>query len=72
MATTTPTITLPGYDPVTIQPWLCRVIIAMTLLALFATGLRILSRHIKKQGLWWDDWMIIFSQVCNDLSVYSI
>jgi hypothetical protein len=35
----------------------------MTVLATVAVGLRLLSRHIKAQKLWWDDYMIIFSLV---------
>lgn len=57
--------TLEGYDPVTIQPWLERVIVAMTIFALCTTCLRIYSRRLNHQDLWWDDYLAIFSMVCT-------
>ncbi|KAH7136826.1 hypothetical protein B0J13DRAFT_81558 [Dactylonectria estremocensis] len=56
---------LPGYDPHNIQPWIMQVVIAMTVLALVCVGLRILSRHLKGQKLWWDDWVLLFSMGWN-------
>ncbi|KAJ9148526.1 Integral membrane protein [Pleurostoma richardsiae] len=56
---------LSGYDPDTIQPWTVGVVVSMTVLALLSVGLRLLSRHLKAQQLWWDDWMIIFSMGWN-------
>lgn len=55
---------LPGYDSNNLQPWTLQVVISMTVLALLSVGLRLLSRHIKVQKLWWDDWLILFSMVC--------
>lgn len=54
---------LPGYDPYNLKPWTVAVVTAMTVLAVVAVMLRMLSRHLKSQQLWWDDWMIIFSMV---------
>ena len=54
---------LPGFDPDNIQPWTVRVISSMTVLAVLAVGMRLSSRHIMGQKLWWDDYMIIFSMV---------
>lgn len=54
---------LPGFDPDNIQPWTVQVVASMTVLAVVAVGLRLVSRHIMGQKLWWDDWMIIFSMV---------
>lgn len=28
-------------------------------------SLRLLSRHLIKQCLWWDDWLMVFSLACN-------
>lgn len=54
---------LPGYDPHNIQPWIMQVVIIMTVLALASVCLRLVSRHLKGQKLWWDDWVILFSMV---------
>lgn len=48
----------------TLQPWAIATTASVTGLALLAVGLRLLSRYERKQKLWWDDWMIIFSMVC--------
>lgn len=60
--------TLKGYDPVTVQPWLERVMVAMTLFALCTTCLRIYSRRLNHQNLWWDDYLAIFSMVRIDMN----
>ncbi|EOO00993.1 putative integral membrane protein [Phaeoacremonium minimum UCRPA7] len=54
-----------GYDPNNLQPWTVEVVVSMTVLAVISVGLRLLSRHLKAQQLWWDDWMIIFSLAWN-------
>ncbi|KAL2209536.1 hypothetical protein CC79DRAFT_1332697 [Sarocladium strictum] len=56
---------LPGFDPDNIQPWTVTVVVSMTVFALVSVGLRLLSRHLKSQKLWWDDWMILFSMGWN-------
>ncbi|KAF4988418.1 hypothetical protein FDECE_15059 [Fusarium decemcellulare] len=56
---------LPGFDPHNIQPWTVEVVVSMTVLALASVGLRLYSRHLKAQSLWWDDYAIIFSMVWN-------
>ncbi|TWU74359.1 hypothetical protein ED733_006412 [Metarhizium rileyi] len=56
---------LPGYDPHNLQPWTVQVVVAVTVLALVAVGLRLLSRRIKHQQLWLDDEMIMFSMAWN-------
>jgi hypothetical protein len=48
-----------------LQPWSTATISAVTVLAILAVGLRLLSRYERKQQLWWDDWMILFSMVRN-------
>ncbi|KAL2023524.1 hypothetical protein VTK56DRAFT_2132 [Thermocarpiscus australiensis] len=60
---------LPGYDPNDLQPWTVQVVASMTVLSVVSVGLRLLSRHIKAQKLWWDDYMIIFSQLWNFITV---
>ncbi|KAM0723493.1 hypothetical protein Q7P37_000480 [Cladosporium fusiforme] len=56
---------IPGYDPHNIQPWTVAVVVSMTILALVSVALRLVSRRIKGQNLWWDDYMIIFSMGWN-------
>ena len=58
-------ITIAGYDAENIQPWTIAVVVSMTVLALLAVGLRLLSRFAARQRLWWDDWMILFSMAWN-------
>jgi hypothetical protein len=55
---------LKGYDPDNMQQWTVSVVAAMTVLEVVAVALRLLSRRIKGQGFWWDDYLIIFSLVC--------
>lgn len=52
-----------GYDPDNLQPWTVQVVASMTVLAACCVGLRLLSRHLKGQKLWWDDYLIMFSMV---------
>ncbi|KKA21752.1 hypothetical protein T310_4273 [Rasamsonia emersonii CBS 393.64] len=47
------------------QSWSIAVLASMTALAALAVGLRLLARHERKQKLWWDDWLIIFSLAWN-------
>ena len=54
---------LPGFDADTLQPWIVQVVVGMTVLTLVCVGLRLLSRRLKGQRLWWDDWMLLFSMV---------
>lgn len=54
---------LPGFDKHNIQPWTVEVVVSMTVLALVSCGLRLYSRHLKAQKLWWDDYVILFSMV---------
>ena len=54
---------LKGYNPDNLQPWTVGVVASVTVLATVSVILRIVSRRIKQQPLWWDDYMIIFSLV---------
>ncbi|KAJ4138334.1 hypothetical protein NW768_002157 [Fusarium equiseti] len=56
---------LPGFDRHNIQPWTVEVVVSMTVLALISCVLRLYSRHLKAQKLWWDDYVILFSMVWN-------
>ncbi|KAL2173740.1 uncharacterized protein P884DRAFT_211066 [Thermothelomyces heterothallicus CBS 202.75] len=56
---------IPGYDPDNLQPWTVAVVASVTVLAVVAVALRLLSRYIKAQKLWWDDYMIMFSMSWN-------
>ncbi|KAJ4011594.1 hypothetical protein NW752_008600 [Fusarium irregulare] len=56
---------LPGFDRHNIQPWTVEVVVSMTVLALLSCVLRLYSRHLKAQKLWWDDYVILFSMVWN-------
>lgn len=55
-------VELEGY-PDNLQPWSIRVAVAVTILALVSVLLRILARWEKRQELWWDDYLIIWSMV---------
>lgn len=52
-----------GQDPDNLQPWSIAVTTSVTGLALLCVCLRLLSRYERKQALWWDDYMIMFSMV---------
>ncbi|KAK4165536.1 hypothetical protein QBC43DRAFT_234787 [Cladorrhinum sp. PSN259] len=58
-----------GYDPDNLQPWTVEVVTSMTVLAVVCVGLRLFSRHLKGQKLWWDDWLLIFSLFWNFATV---
>lgn len=60
---------LPGYNKDNLQPWTVAVVTSVTVLAVVTIGLRLLSRRIKHQQLWWDDKMILFSMVCSPIEV---
>ncbi|KOS23296.1 hypothetical protein ESCO_003405 [Escovopsis weberi] len=54
---------LPGYSPENLQPWMLTVNFSITGVATLILLLRIASRRIRQQRLWWDDYTIIFSLV---------
>ncbi|KAF6808830.1 integral membrane protein [Colletotrichum sojae] len=56
---------LAGYDSQNIQPWTVAVVVSVTVLALVSVILRLVSRHIKAQKLWWDDYLIVWSMLWN-------
>ncbi|OJJ07025.1 hypothetical protein ASPVEDRAFT_141141 [Aspergillus versicolor CBS 583.65] len=51
-----------------LQPWTVATVSAVTVLAFVAVCLRLLARFERKQKLWWDDWMIIWSMVRKQAS----
>jgi nicotinamide riboside transporter PnuC len=51
-----------------LQQWSIATVSIVTTLAFLFVCLRLLSRYERKQALWWDDWMIIFSMVFSLLS----
>ncbi|PWY64259.1 integral membrane protein [Aspergillus heteromorphus CBS 117.55] len=48
-----------------LQTWATATTASVTLLAFISVCLRIISRLERKQRLWWDDWMILFSMAWN-------
>lgn len=60
---------IPGYDPDNLQPWTVQVVASVTVLATVAVLLRLLSRHLNAQKLWWDDYMVIWSLAWNYITV---
>lgn len=54
---------LPGFHPYDLQPWLMAVAIVSSVLGTVSTILRLLSRCMNSQKLWWDDYMMVFSGV---------
>ncbi|EMR66673.1 putative integral membrane protein [Eutypa lata UCREL1] len=61
-------VELEGY-PDNLQPWSISVVVAVTVLALLSVGLRLLARWEKRQELWWDDYLIVWSMVWNIIVV---
>lgn len=60
---------IPGYDPDNLQPWTLATVVSVTVLSTVSVLLRLWARYIKAQKLWWDDWMIVFSQLWNFVTV---
>ncbi|KAK1992845.1 integral membrane protein [Colletotrichum falcatum] len=56
---------LPGYDSQNLQPWIVQVVVSVTVLAVVSVALRLYSRQVKGQQLWWDDYLIVWSMVWN-------
>jgi hypothetical protein len=56
---------LPGFDAHDIRPWTVKVVVSVTLLAVTSVVLRLWSRRLKGQQLWWDDWLLVFSMGWN-------
>ncbi|EAW19719.1 uncharacterized protein NFIA_027930 [Aspergillus fischeri NRRL 181] len=48
-----------------LQPWTTATTASVTVLAFVMVCLRLLARWERKQKLWWDDWMIVFSMGWN-------
>ncbi|KAH8694090.1 hypothetical protein BGW36DRAFT_361913 [Talaromyces proteolyticus] len=55
-----------------LQPWSIAVTVSVTALAFICVCLRLLSRYERKQALWWDDYMIVFSMAWNLIVVAFI
>lgn len=49
------------------RAWATSVIIAMTILSASTVAIRVISRRIRRQKLWWDDWLCITSMVSTTL-----
>lgn len=45
------------------RAWAIGVIVAMTILSAASVVVRIISRRIRRQKLWWDDWLCVTSMV---------
>ncbi|KAL4787724.1 hypothetical protein BJX76DRAFT_369013 [Aspergillus varians] len=52
-----------------LQPWVLATVAAVTVLAFLSVCLRLLARYERKQKLWWDDWMILWSMGWNFIVV---
>lgn len=50
-------------DAAAVRSWAVKVIISMAVLSAVAVLIRLLSRRIRHQKLWWDDWLCIISMV---------
>ncbi|PYH93222.1 hypothetical protein BO71DRAFT_355726 [Aspergillus ellipticus CBS 707.79] len=48
-----------------LQQWATATTASVTVLAFLCVCLRVISRIERKQKLWWDDWMILFSMAWN-------
>ncbi|KAK4201137.1 hypothetical protein QBC40DRAFT_264379 [Triangularia verruculosa] len=60
---------IPGFDPDNLQPWTLATVVSVTVLSTVSIGMRLYARYLRAQKLWWDDWMIIFSQLWNYVTV---
>lgn len=54
---------VPNYTPAQMRTWALVVASVMSFLAATSIVLRLLSRRIRQQKLWWDDKLIMFSMV---------
>jgi hypothetical protein len=54
-------------DNDSLQPWTLATVVSVTVLAFVTVALRLLARYERKQKLWWDDWMILWSMVYTPL-----
>lgn len=54
---------VPSYSPKKMRDWALIIASVMSFLAGLSIVLRYISRRIRKQPLWWDDYMIAFSMV---------
>ncbi|KAK2592588.1 hypothetical protein QQS21_009695 [Conoideocrella luteorostrata] len=56
---------VPSYSPKKMRDWALVIASVMSFLAGLSIVLRYFSRRIRKQPLWWDDYMIAFSMLWN-------
>lgn len=54
---------VPNYTPAQMRRWALVVSSMMTFLAVSSIFVRLISRRIRQQKLWLDDYMIMFSMV---------
>lgn len=54
---------VPSYPPKQMRVWALSVASVMSFLAFVSISMRLISRHIRAQPLWWDDYIIMFSMV---------
>lgn len=54
---------VPHYGPKGMRAWIIVVVTWMMTLACVSIILRVLSRRVRKQKLWWDDYLVMFSMV---------
>lgn len=54
---------VPKYGPKGLRTWIVLCVTWTTIFAFLAIALRLWSRRIRRQKLWWDDYLIIFSMV---------
>lgn len=57
---------VPHYSPDGMRKWIILCVSWMSVLSITAVSLRFYSRHLKRQKLWWDDYLIAFSMVCKN------
>lgn len=53
-----------------VRAWAIRVVTAMTIMSALTVAVRVISRRMRRQKLWWDDWLCIVSMVSH--KVHSI
>ncbi|OAA72086.1 hypothetical protein ISF_01159 [Cordyceps fumosorosea ARSEF 2679] len=56
---------VPHYEPRAMRVWIILSTSWVTTLAVTSVFLRLLSRRLRSQKLWWDDYLIMFSMMWN-------
>lgn len=65
-----PTAMGPSTEVSQLNSWLVGVVVSMATLSTAFVVLRLVSRRMRQQKLWWDDWTILVSMVREDSPIF--